>query len=140
MFFNTNTSLQQIQSWVATQYNALGVQKNGYDIEIKPHRNKRSNQQNKFLYAILVALVHFCHDTGYVPVNCGKYNIDPESLKQYWKKRYGISTTKNLDTVAFGKFIDWIQLTLVEETNGFWEILQPESDYLKSLIVGWELQ
>ena len=140
MFFNSSASLQQIQSWVALQYVALGKQQNGYDIELKPHKYKRSNQQNRFLMSIMVALVKFSHETGFTPVNCGKYNIDPESLKQYWKKRYGIEHTKNLDTVAFGKFIDWIQLTLVEETNGFWEILQPDSDYIKSLMSEWGMQ
>lgn len=134
MFFNTNTSLSQIQSWITTQYTALGTQKNGYDVELKPHRNKRSNQQNRFLYAILVALVRFHHETGYIPADCGKYNMDVESLKNYWKRRYGLSATHNLDTAAFGKFIDFIQLTLVEETNGFWEILQPDSAYIQSLI------
>lgn len=135
MFFNSNASLPQIQSWIATQYTALGSQKNGYDVELKPHRNKRSNQQNKFLMAIMVALVRFHHETGYIPADCGKYNIDPISLKEYWKRRYGLSATHNLDTAAFGKFIDFIQLTLVEETNGFWEILQPDSAYIQSLIV-----
>lgn len=134
MFFNTNTSLSQIQSWIATQYSALGVQKNGYDVELKPHRNKRSNQQNRFLYAILVAIMKLHHETGFIPSKCGEYNMDVESLKIYWKKRYGVSKTSKLDSIAFGKFIDWIQLTLVEETNGFWEILEPDSAYIQSLL------
>lgn len=134
MFFNSNASLPQIQSWIATQYNVLGSQKNGYDVELKPHRNKRSNQQNRFLMAIMVALVRFCHETGYIPDGLCHWVLNPIVLKEYWKGRYGLTTTKNLDTAAFGRFIDFIQRTLVEETSGEWEVLQPDSAYIQSLI------
>ena len=44
-----------------------------------------------------------------------------------------VSTAK-LDTKAFGEFIDNIQRTLVEESGGEWEVLEPDSDYLRSLM------
>ena len=135
MFFNTNTPVSEIQRWISVQLPAVYQSaKHGIDVDIKPHRNQRSNQQNRFLMAILVALIKFYHETGFIPSDCGKYNMDTDSLKQYWKRRYGIEKTSKLDTVAFGKFIDWIQLTLVEETNGFWEILQPDSAYVQALL------
>ena len=134
MFFKQDTSLSQIQAWIATQYTALGLPKNGYDVEIKPHRNKRSNQQNRFLMVIMVALVRFCHETGYVPAGLCHWVLDPLVLKAYWKGRYGITTTKNMESAAFGRFIDFIQRTLVEETAGEWEVLQPDSAYIQSLI------
>lgn len=140
MFFSADTLLPQIQSWVARQYNTMGVQKNGYDVELRPHKNKRTNQQNRFLYAILVNLVRFHHETGFVPADCGRYNMDVESLKNYWKRRWGVNRSSKLDTKNFGEFVDFIQRTLVEETDGEWEIMEPDSAYIRSLLEqgGWE--
>lgn len=134
MFFNTNTSLQQIQSWIATQYNALGMQKNGYDVELKPHRNKRSNQQNRFLMAILVKLVQFYQETGFMPSGLSHWAMRTDILKEYYKARFGIGSTSNLDTSAFKKFTDDIQHSLILESHGNWEILEPDSAYIQSLL------
>lgn len=136
MFFKSTTPYREIQNWITVQLPAVyQSSKNGIDIEIKPHRNKRSNQQNRFLMAIMVALVRFCNETGYIPAGLCHWVIQPTVLKEYWKGRYGLTTTKNIDTAAFGKFIDFIQRTLVEETAGEWEVLQPDSAYIQSLMV-----
>lgn len=76
----------------------------------------------------------FHHETGFIPSKCGEYNMDVESLKRYYKRRFGINKTSKLDTVVFGRFIDQIQLSLVEETCGEWEILEPDSAYVLSLL------
>ena len=52
----------------------------------------------------------------------------------YYKSRFGIGSTSKLDTKAFGQFIDSIQQSLVEESNGQWEILTPDSAYVQSLL------
>ncbi len=135
MFFNSETSPADIIIWVKNQIAyALPVSKNGLDIEIKPHKQKRSNEQNRFLMAIMVALVRFYHETGFVPSGCERWMMRTDILKEYWKARYGVEFTHKLDTGEFTKFIDYIQLTLVEETHGEWEILQTDSAYLKSLL------
>lgn len=135
MFFNSETSPADIIIWVKNQIAyALPVSKNGLDIEIKPHKQKRSNEQNRFLMAIMVALVRFYHGTGFVPSGCERWMMRTDILKEYWKARYGVESTHKLDTGEFTKFIDYIQLTLVEETHGEWEILQTDSAYLKSLL------
>lgn len=135
MFFNSSTPCSEIQRWISVQLPAVvSAAKNGIDVDIRPHKTQRSNQQNRFLMAIMVALVRFYHETGYIPTGLSKYVMKPTILKEYWKGRYGLEHTKHLDTVAFGRFIDFIQLTLVEETSGEWEILQPDSAYIKSLM------
>ncbi len=113
--------------------------KNGIDIEIKPHRNQRSNQQNRFLMAIMVAVVRFYHETGFMPAGLSGWAMRTDILKEYYKSRFGIGSTSKLDTAAFGRFIDSIQQSLVEESQGQWEILQPDSAYIKSLLAegGW---
>lgn len=135
MFFKEGTAFREIQDWIAVQLPAVyQVAKHGIDVEIKPHKKLRTIQQNRFLYAVLVALVKFHNETGFIPKYCGEYNMDVESLKTSYKKRFGINKSSKIDTVAFGKFIDQIQLSLVEETGGEWEIIQPDSAYIDSLL------
>jgi hypothetical protein len=134
MYFAGKTPLIQIQSWIARQYTAIGDQARGYDIELRPHKQTRSNQQNRFLMAIMVAIVRFYHDTGFRPGDVSEYNMDVASLKNYWKSRWGVLHSSKLDTKNFGEFIDFIQREMVEGTGGEWEILEPDSAYIKSLI------
>lgn len=134
MFFHKDTPLADIQKWIAIQtvavYNAT---KNGIDIEIKPHKTKRTIEQNKFLMVVLSAIVKFYHETGFMPQGCQPWMIRTDILKEYYKARFGIETTHKLDTAEFTKFIDFIQQTMVEETGGEYEILTTDSQYLKSL-------
>lgn len=134
MFFHKDTPLTDIQKWIAIQtvavYNAT---KNGIDIEIKPHKTKRTIEQNKFLMVVLSAIVKFYHETGFMPQGCQPWMIRTDILKEYYKARFGIETTHKLDTAEFAKFIDFIQQTMVEETGGEYEILTADSQYLKSL-------
>lgn len=135
MFFHKDTPYKEIQDWIAIQLPAVyQASKNGIDIEIKPHKTKRSLEQNKFLMVILTQIVRFFNETGFVPQGCQAWMMRVDIQKEYWKARYGIETTHKLDTVAFTKFIDFIQQTMVEETGGEWEILTTDSAYLKSLI------
>ena len=134
MWFPSDASLSQIQAWVAKQFTAVsGGVKHGFDVELRPHRRQRSNEQNRFLHAILQAMVVFYRNTGFVPSGLSPWAMQVDVLKVYWKSRYGIQTTRNLTTAEFTKFIDFIQLTMVEESNGCWEILTTDSQYLKSL-------
>lgn len=135
MYFSKTTPYKQIQDWVTVQLPAVyQACKDGMDIEIKPHRHQRSNEQNRFLMAIMVALVRFHNETGFMPAGCQHWMMRTDILKEYWKARLGIASTAKLDTKAFGEFVDGIQRTLVEESGGEWEILEPDSAYLKSLI------
>lgn len=135
MFFNKDTPYKEIQDWITVQLPAVyQASKNGLDIEIKPHKNKRSNEQNRFLMAIIVAILRFYNQTGFIPAGCKPWMMRSDILKEYWKARYGIVNTHCLDTIAFTNFVDFIQQTMVEETDGEWEILTTDSAYLKSLI------
>lgn len=135
MFFNNNTSSQQILNWAESQLSAIkSIAKNGIDIEIRPHKIQRSNQQNRFLMAIMVAIVKFYHETGFMPSGLSAWAMRTDILKEYWKARLGVENTHKLDTAAFGRFIDEIQRIMVEETQGEWEILDTDSAYLKSLL------
>ena len=135
MFFNKNTSLQEINTWLEKQLTAVyNASKTGIDIEVKPHHITRTNEQNRFLMAILVALVRFYDETGFMPSGLKPWEMRTTILKEYYKDRFGVANTHKLDTVQFSFFIDRIQQSLVEESGGEWEILTTDSAYLKALI------
>lgn len=134
MFFKSDAPLEQITEWVATQLSAARpVAKNGIDIVIKPHKQWRTNQQNRFLMLILSELVRFYHETGFIPEGLKRWEMRVDFLKEFYKDKYGIEYTRTLDKKEFSKFIDSIQLELVEQTQGEWQILTTDSAYLLSL-------
>lgn len=135
MFFNSNTPLEVIKNWVDAQlYGIYSIADKGIDIEIKPHKQPRSNEQNRFLMVIMGALVKFYHETGFMPAGCQAWMMRTDIQKEYWKARFGIVSTAKLSTAEFTQFIDNIQRQLVEETQGEWEIITTDSAYLKSLL------
>lgn len=134
MFFPKDTPLTEIQHWINLQLSGVySASKNGIDIEIKPHKTKRSIEQNKFLFAVLSEIVKFYNETGFMPQGCQSWMMRTDIQQFYWKSRFGIEHSSKLDTAEFTKFIDFIQQTMVEETGGEYEILTTDSQYLKSL-------
>lgn len=135
MFFKQDATLSEIFSWAQDQINAVRpVSRHGIIVDIKPYKKPRSNEQNRFLMAILVALVRFYNETGFMPPGLKPWEMRTIILKEYYKDRFGVTDTHKLDTVQFSFFIDRIQQSLVEETSGEWEILTTDSAYLKGLL------
>lgn len=135
MFFGNYVTKERIQGWFDNQLTAvMQCAPNGLDIEIKPHKKQRTNQQNRFFMAIMVALVRFYNETGFMPAGCTDWMMRTDILKEYFKARYGVKHTQKLPASEFGKLCDFVQNTLVQETNGEWEVLEPDSAYLKSLV------
>lgn len=121
--------------WCSRQLTAIkDIAKDGFDIDIKPHHKQRTVQQNRFFMAIVVALVRFYNETGFMPEGCKPWMMRTDILKEYWKYRYGVKSTSRLSAADFGKLCDFVQNTLVQETQGEWQTLEPDSAYLQSLI------
>ena len=134
MYFSQDTSLEAIVNWVGKQYYAVKPSaQHGLDVSVAPHQRRRSNEQNRFLYAVLTAVVRFYHETGFIPKGLSPWAMRTDILKEFYKARFGVVSTAKLSTKAFGDFVDNIQVELVEQTCGEWQILQPDSAYLKSL-------
>lgn len=135
MFFSHDASLEQMHKWFDGQLLAVyQIAKDGLDIEVKPHRKPRTVQQNRFFMAIMVALVKFYNETGFMPEGCKPWMMRTDILKEYWKYRHGVKSSSKLSATDFGKLCDFVQDTLVQETMGEWEVLEPDSAYLQSLI------
>ena len=134
MYFAPETSFDVIVGWLGKQYHAVkSSAPHGLDVELRPHRRQRSNEQNRFLMAILTALVRFYHSTGFIPLGLSPWAMRTDILKEFYKARFGVVSTAKLSTKAFGEFVDNIQQSLLQETNGEWELLEPDSAYLRSL-------
>lgn len=135
MFFNTKTPLEDIQKWVDTQLKAMyPISQNGIEIAIIQHKSKRSVSQNNFLMCIMTHIVKLYITTGFMPAGCQPWMMRTDVQKAYWKARFGVEQTSKMSTAEFTKFIDFIQNTMVEETQGNYEILTTDSAYLKSLL------
>lgn len=135
MYFSTTTPQSRVQNWFNVQLSAvMPVAKDGIDVEIKPHKKPRTIQQNRFFMAIMVALVRFYNETGFMPDGCKPWMMRTTVLKEYWKDRFGVASTSKLSASDFGKLCDFVQDTLVQETMGEWEVLEPDSAYLQALI------
>lgn len=135
MFFPKDVPYKNIKEWITFQLPPVfAASKDGIIVEIKPYKPKRTNAQNKFLMEIMVEIVRFYHKTGYIVPGLEAWAMQPLILKEYWKARYGVEHSSQIDPKDFSAFIDFIQNTMVEETGGEWEILTTDSAYIKSLI------
>lgn len=130
MFFPLTTSTDAIADWVKKQLDALKPDlKYGWDVVVQPHKKPRTYQQNRFLMAVMQHIIWFYHTTGFMPQGLQPWAMRTDILKEYWKARLGISETHKLDTKGFGEFVDQIQLTMVQESHGEYEIITPEQIY-----------
>lgn len=136
MWFPSDTLPEKVSAWAVRQFNiAASASKLGVECDIRPRRNRhRTNEQNRFLMAILVASVRFYQETGFMPSGLSPWAMRTDILKEYWKARLGVASTAKLDTAAFAAFTDGIQRSLVEETHGQWEVLDPDSAYVRALV------
>ena len=134
MYFQPNTPIEDILRWFNTQLPpVVNSAKHGIEVNIIAHKSKRTNEQNRFLMVVCTQIARLHHETGYCCPGLKPWAMQPAVLKEYWKARFGIEQTSKMSTAEFTKFIDFIQNTMVEETQGEYEILTTDSAYLKSL-------
>lgn len=101
----------------------------GIDVEIKPHRKKRTLPQNDFLWAIYQHIVDFWNETGFTPDNIQVRFINSDFLHEYFKARFDVKTTTKMTTSDFSNYVDKIQLLMTEQTSGEYQPIYPESTY-----------
>lgn len=134
MFFSKDCNKDYIIRQVVFQIeNVLPVCDKGLDVLVVPHKDKRSNKQNRFLMVVMGHIIRFYNDTGFVPSGCMRREMRSDSLKEYWKDRLGVLETKRLSTTEISEFIDKIQAIMIQETGGEYEAISPDDAYLDSL-------
>lgn len=112
----------------------LLLEKNkGIDVSIKEHKNKRTLEQNAWLFAVYKHIVDFYNETGFFLDNIRLRFCNTDLVHEYCKARYGIRTTTKLSTKEIGEYIEAIQRDLIEQTRGEYEpIYPPEKDYFEA--------
>lgn len=120
----------QINYVFKTVYNqASNLLKSGKEVDliVSEIKNKRTVEQNKWLWAVYKHIVIFWTDTGFMPDNLDKKLkfINSDILHCWFKCRFDVKTTTKLSTEDIGKYIEKIQNLMVEQTNGEYEPIYP---------------
>lgn len=101
----------------------------GITIDVKKTQRNRTTEQNRYLFAIYKHIVEFYNQTGFIPDNLPINGINSDFLHQYFKARFDIKETKNMNTVDFCGYTDKIQLLMTEQTKGEYDPIYPEEPF-----------
>ena len=70
----------------------------GITIDVKKTQRNRTTEQNRYLFAIYKHIVEFYNQTGFIPDNLPINGINSDFLHQYFKARFDVKETKNMNT------------------------------------------
>ena len=130
MFFPQGADANSIIMMIKPKLEAVvSGSAHGVDIEIKRHVKRRSIDQNAYLWAIYAHIVKFFDATGFIPDNLPVRFINSDFLHEYFKMRFDVKETKKLNTAEFSAYTDKIQHLMLEQTNGDYDPIYPESTY-----------
>jgi hypothetical protein len=101
----------------------------GITIDVKKTQRNRTTEQNRYLFAIYKHIVEFYNQTGFIPDNLPINGINSDFLHQYFKARFDVKETKNMNTVDFCGYTDKIQLLMSEQTKGEYDPIYPEQPF-----------
>lgn len=101
----------------------------GIMIDVKKAQRNRTTEQNRYLFAIYKHIVEFYNQTGFIPDNLPINGINSDFLHQYFKARFDVKETKNMNTVDFCGYTDKIQLLMTEQTKGEYDPIYPEQPF-----------
>jgi hypothetical protein len=101
----------------------------GITIDVKKAQRNRTTEQNRYLFAIYRHIVEFYEQTGFIPDNLPINGINSDFLHQYFKARFDVKETKNMNTVDFCGYTDKIQLLMTEQTKGEYDPIYPEQPF-----------
>jgi hypothetical protein len=101
----------------------------GITIDVKKTQRNRTTEQNRYLFAIYKHIVEFYNQTGFIPDNLPINGINSDFLHQYFKARFDVKETKNMNTVDFCGYTDKIQLLMIEQTKGEYDPIYPEEPF-----------
>ena len=107
----------------------------GFEVEIRPYKKHRTNQQNKLYWAVIENIMRFCIETGFRPQLIGVRPrfMNRELLGELVKAHFEIKSTSKLSTAEFGKFIDELQLMITEQSRGNYNPIIPDEQFLQQL-------
>lgn len=130
MYFSQYADVDGIINLIRPKIAALIVNSpRGITIDVKKAQRNRTTEQNRYLWAIYSHIVEFHNNTGFIPDNLPINGINSDFLHQYFKARFDIKETKNMNTVDFCGYTDKIQLLMTEQTKGEYDPIYPEQPF-----------
>lgn len=101
----------------------------GITVDVKKVQRNRTNEQNRYLFAIYKHIVEFYEQTGFIPDNLPVNNITTDFLHQYFKARFDVKASSSMNTVDFCGYTDKIQRLMIEQTKGEYDPIYPEQPF-----------
>lgn len=105
----------------------LEASKYGVTVDVEEVRRNRTNEQNRYLWAIYKHIVEFFNETGFIPDNLDVRYINSDFLHAYFKARFDLKRTHDLSTAEFGKYVDKVQNLMVEQSHGEYAPIYPDN-------------
>lgn len=130
MYFSQYADVDGIINLIKPKISALIANSpRGITIDVKKAQRNRTTEQNRYLFAIYNHIVEFYNQTGFIPDNLPINGINSDFLHQYFKARFDVKETKNMNTVDFCGYTDKIQLLMTEQTKGEYDPIYPEQPF-----------
>ena len=130
MYFSQYADVDGIINLIKPKISALIKDSSrGITVDIKKYQRNRTNEQNRYLWAIYKHIVEFYNQTSFIPDNLPINGINSDFLHQYFKARFDVKETKNMNTVDFCAYTDKIQLLMTEQTKGEYDPIYPEEPF-----------
>lgn len=130
MYFSQYADVDGIIRMIRPKISALIANSpRGITIDVKKTQRNRTTEQNRYLFAIYKHIVEFYNQTGFIPDNLPINGINSDFLHQYFKARFDVKETKNMNTVDFCGYTDKIQLLMTEQTKGEYDPIYPEQPF-----------
>lgn len=108
----------------------IKASKHGIDVEVTEHKQRRTNEQNRFYWANVSDIVDVLNDAG---VTYGEFGIpySSEILHEINKRLFNVASTAKLSKSEFCDFMNRLQAFWIEKTNGFYAPKETVSSYLE---------
>lgn len=94
-------------------------------------RKLRSQEQNRYMWAIFDNIANFYLDTGFMPDGLqSKLKFFNKDVAKVWfSAKYGIKHTSCIDTKEMADFLDNVQRDMLEQSQGEYNPIYPEEIY-----------
>lgn len=130
MYFSQYADVDGIINLIKPKISALITNSpRGITIDVKKVQRNRTNEQNRYLWAIYKHIVEFYEQTGFIPDNLPVKRINSDFLHEYFKASFDVPETKKLNTVDFCDYADKIQRLMIEQTKGEYDPIYPDAPF-----------
>lgn len=93
-------------------------------------RKLRSQEQNRYMWAVFENIAMFYYNTGFMPDGLRIKYFNKDVAKVYFCAKYDIQHTSMIDTKKMCDFLDNVQRDMLEQSQGEYNPIYPEEIYI----------